>query len=228
MIPDPSSVDSVLAWYRAKPWLRERDPSAPWALLGHAWDGTGDIEHKNMLNAALLLVQTGDAEARSDMLRFLQTHGDEVYDVLRGWLRDPPAWLDDADPNETDARLARGVLRWAFWLAERDPSVRPLLDDVYRRDPIPSEWLGFWLNADPAGTGLSLVTAALDRGDSLERSAWHIGITYGSLATACLPALFAAFRGRGTRTVRAAVLSEIVKRQAANPDIVKQARAALG
>gem|GEM_PF-4607093 len=228
MLPNPSSIAAVLAWYQTKPWRREREPTSPAVLLGQAWDRANAAERQHLVDAALSLIENGDSDARSEMLAFLKTHGYGVYDVLREWLRNPPPWIDDADPNETDARLARGVLRWAFYLAERDPSVRPMLDDLYRRDPIPSEWRGFGLNTDPQGKGLSLIKIALERGESLERNAWHIGITQGSLAPECLPALFAAFRGRGTKTVRAAILGEINKRQAGNPAILTAARAALG
>lgn len=81
---------------------------------------------------------------------------------------------------------------------------------------------------DPAGEGLKQLHAALDRGDDLTRTAHGIGVVYGSLAPACLPAPLDAFRGRGTTDVREAILSEISARQSANPAIVAQARAALG
>jgi hypothetical protein len=229
MLPDTSSVTSILAWYRTRPWTTTYDITWPSVLLGNAYRAADRAGRQNLVDAALALFESGDAEARTEVLVFLASYGDAAFPVLRGWLQHLPSWVDEpAVGTEANARLARVLLRWGFNLARRDPSVRPLLASLHARDPIPSEWLAFWISEDPAGEGLKSITESLARGDDLTRNASTIGVVYGSLAPACLPALFDAFRGRGTRAVRKIILGEITRRQAASPAIVARARAALG
>jgi hypothetical protein len=229
MLPDTSSVASILAWYRTAPWQTSYEITYPSGMLGEAYRLANGAGRKNLTAAALSIFENGDAETRTEMLTYLTSYGDDAFPVLRTWLEHPPPWVDDpASGKEHHARLARELLRWGLNLARRDPSVRPWLAALYSRDPIPFEWLAFWVGEDPAGEGLKRIHEALDRGDDLTRNAHGIGVVYGSLAPACLPALFDAFRGRGTKEVRKAILSEISARQSANPTIVAEARAALG